>query len=211
MSNTAEKITELTIAERVSQALSVDYTENQLKALAKKNADVTEIKDDNDYELVKRAGIELQKVRVSIEKSGKAARYDANRFAKAIITEERRLTGIITPEEDRLKALRKEVDDAKARKAEEARLVEMARIQNITDKISSIKQLADGLLGANSTTIRHALEKVREIDCTEETFNEFTEKAARIKKEVFSQLEQALKVRETFEKQRTEQERIAKI
>ena len=201
---------ELSIAERASQALSVDYTEAQLKRLAEKNADVTAINSAEDYQLVKRAGVELGKVRVSIEKAGKSARDDANKFSKAVITEQRRLTGIISPEEDRLKSLRKEVDDAEARKKEAERVAEMARIVGITERIALIKSAAEGFSNASSERISDAISDVHKIECTEELFQEFADRAAEAKQDAISVLEAVLASRKEYEALRAEQERVAK-
>lgn len=199
MAQTQKKVTELTVQERASQALSVEHTEADLNKMAAKYKDVTEIKDDTDYQLVKSGAIALGKVRVSIEKAGKAARDDANKFAKAVIAEERRLTGIISPEEDRLKTLRKAVDDAEARKAVEARQAEEQRIEAIKIRIASMQKQTEGLLGADSTAIQMRLDGVRQITITEGLFSEFTEQAQQIYGAVTTQLEAALQERLAFE------------
>ena len=103
---------ELTLPERARKALAIEHTEAQLIDLAAESADVTEIKDAADYELVKRSALVLRDVRVGIQKVGKAARDDANLFGKAVIAEEARLIGLIGPEEVRLKNLR-QVEDNK--------------------------------------------------------------------------------------------------
>jgi len=208
MSSTAENTTELTIAERAAQAMSVDYTEKQLNILAKKNADVTEIKDGDDYELVKRAGIELKKVRVSIENSGKAARDDANKFAKAVIAEQDRLTGIISPEENRLKALRKEADDEAERKATEAREAEEARIKGILAEIEGIKQVAGVQPYEDAVAIQAHIHAVESVDVSR--FAEYAEQAYEACRGTIATLEQALSARKEFESRQAEQERVAK-
>lgn len=203
--------TDLTIAERVSQALSLEYTEAELKAMANKYADVTEIKDDTDYQLVKRGGIVLGKTRVSIEEAGKAARDDANKFRTAVIAEERRLTGIIQPEEVRLKAMRKDVDDAAIQKAAEVLRIEQNRVADITDRIQTIQSQTDGLFGSDSMAIQRRLDAVNSIVINEALFSEYLDQADKIKSGAVIVLEKALSERKAFEEQRAETERIAKV
>jgi len=169
---------------------------------------VVEIKDDADYELVKRAGIELGKVRVSIEKDGKTARDDANALSKAIIAEQKRLVAIIGPEESRLKALRKEIDDKAEREAEEARQVEVARIETIRTNIAGIQELARVLPQDNAATIQGALNTVEAVDLS--AFAEYTDQAAAAAQSAIFILEAALKARKEFEAQQADQARIAK-
>ena len=74
MPSTQKKVesTELTVQERADQALTIEHTEKDLVELAGKTADIAEIKDNADYELVKRGALVLRDVRVQIEKAGKA-------------------------------------------------------------------------------------------------------------------------------------------
>ena len=200
---------ELTLPERAQQALSVEYTETKLKALAKKSTDLKEIKDDTDYELVKRSALDLVGVRTTIEKAGKVARDDANKFSKAVIAEEKRLLAIITPEEDRLKALRKEVDDRKKLEEEEAIQKEEDRIRLIELKINGLMLMTEGLLGADAATLQERLTRVASMDITEEEYDEFCEPAALAKDKAEDVLGRALKDRIHFEEQKAEQDRVA--
>lgn len=211
MTATAKKAatSELTIVERAQQALSVEHTEADLKKMAAKYADVTEIKDDTDYELVKSGGIALGKVRVAIEKAGKAARDDANAFAKAVIVEQRRLTDIITPEEERLKALRKDKDNEAIRAAAEKLRIEEERKAAISAKIDGIHALTTGLLGASSEVLRERLEAAQAVDVTDTEYQEFFESAQEAKQTTIQLLEPALKDRLDFEQQKAEADRIA--
>ena len=198
---------ELTITERVTKALSIDITEAQLKALAKETKDVTEIKDKADYQLVKTAAIKLRDTRVVIEKAGKAARDDANLFSKAVIQEERRLIGLIGDEEERLKAMRKQVDDEKERIEREAAEKEATRIENIHAQVANIYKLAEGLLNAPSSEIRDRLVLCGKIDLS--LFEEFQDAAVLAANSTREALERGLKARVELEEQQAEQARVA--
>ena len=143
-------ISELTVSQRASIALAIDLTEEQLQELAAQTKDVTTIKDKTDYALVKGGQMALRDTRIKIEKAGKDARDDANKFSKAVLVEQRRLVGIISDEEERLKAMRKVVDDAEeARKRAEAEKEE-ARIADMQKRVAAIYGLAEGLLNATA-------------------------------------------------------------
>ena len=198
---------ELTITERATKALSIDITEAQLKALAKETKDVTEIKDKADYQLVKTAAIKLRDTRVVIEKAGKAARDDATQFSKAVIQEERRLIGLIGDEEERLKAMRKQVDDEKERIEREAAEKEATRIENIHAQVANIYKLAEGLLNAPSSEIRDRLVLCGKIDLS--LFEEFQDAAVLAANSTREALERGLKARVELEEQQAEQARVA--
>lgn len=202
-------MSELTIVERATKALSINHTEEELKELANKYADVTTIKDDTDYDLVKRGGIEIGKVRVSIEKAGKAARDDANKFRTAVIAEEKRLKEIVQPEEVRLKSLRKAVDDEAIHKAAEVLRIEQSRVADITARIQGIKEQTEGLLNADSIAIQTRLDTVKQTICSEVSFAEFLEQADEVKADAISSLESALTMRKTLEDQQAAAARVA--
>jgi len=203
-------VPELTIIERAQQALAIEHTEAELKNLAGKSADVTEIKDEADYQLVKSSRINLKTVRVSIQKAGKAARDDANKFSKAVISEEKRLLSYIQPEEQRLHALQAEKDEEAEREAERVRKIEGDRVAAIISKIQGIKETAEGLLGADSGEILRRLQTVNAIQCDEEAFGEYVEQAKEVCVQTAQSLNQAYNVAKDMEDQRAEQDRIAK-
>jgi colicin import membrane protein len=83
---------------------------------ATKNLTATDLEDKTQLALVKEKRIELKKTRVKIEKAGLAARDEANKFSKAVIAYEKKLVGIIEPEEDRLAAIEEEAEKIAFRK-----------------------------------------------------------------------------------------------
>ena len=195
--------------DRAYLVLSEKHNEQALVELAGKYIDVTEIKDVTDYRLVMRGGIELMKARTAIEKTGRAARKDARDYCDAILMEEKRLIGITSREENRLRGMRKDYDDEQERIAEEARLIEQRRIADITERIQAIKRQVDGLLGSDSTAIQMRLDAVNTIVCNESLFAEFAEQAAEVKAGTIETLTTLLEAREEFESQMAENRRIA--
>jgi len=77
-------------------------------AASSKELTVTDFTDKNQLEAVKTKRIEIGKVRIAIEKTGKAMRDDAIKFQREVIAKEKELVAIIEPEELRLKALEEE-------------------------------------------------------------------------------------------------------
>lgn len=200
-------MSELTIIERAQKALSIEHTEASLKNLAEKTADIKEIKDKADYSLVKSSRISIKGIRIDIQKAGKAARDDANKFSKAVISEEKRLIGIISPEESRLQTLQDYVDQKAYRESAARMQAEKDRIQAIMDRIQRIKGLAEGLLGKDSEEIRQRLLALDSVGYTE--FAEYMEKAMDSKRETLKILNEAYRERRDFEDQQAEQNRIA--
>lgn len=203
---------ELTVNERAKAALSIDHTEQELTTLAAKFADVAEISSKDDYSLVKGACREFQKVRVSIEKAGKSARDDANKFSKAVLSEQKRLLNIIVPEEDRLKALRKEVDDRAVREAAEKLKKEEERIENIKHKIEhGIRGPANNMLGKSSEELERSWLNVMAIQVTEEEYQEFFDNAVIAKNACIKQLSDAIAEKKELEALRAAKEEQDKM
>src|ERR1044072_569104 len=93
---------QLTVIERAALALGADEGEKQLIALAGKYTDITDIRNPAGRTQCHAAAMELGNARIAVDKTGKAAREDANAFQKAVIAEVARRVAIIKPEEDRL-------------------------------------------------------------------------------------------------------------
>jgi len=198
---------ELTVNERAKAALSIEHTEKELSELAKKFSDVTEISNADDYSLVKGACREFQKVRVSIERAGKEARDDANKFSKAVLSEQKRLLSIVVPEEDRLKALRKEVDDKAVREAAEKLKKEEERKENIAHKIEyDIRGPANNMFGKDSAELKIYLSDLTKIEITEEEYQEFFDDAVIAKNAGVKKLSVAIEEKEELERLRALQE-----
>jgi hypothetical protein len=137
---------DLTLQDRAKLALKGN--DANLIELAKESKELSTIKTEDNYKEIKTAENKLVKMRLLITDMGKTARDDANKFAKAVIAEEKRLIGLIEPEEERLKALRFDWDESiriEAGKvfaaAEEKRL----RLQAIDDSLEVGLNFGDGV------------------------------------------------------------------
>lgn len=120
-----------------------DPTVAELTALVQSTKDITadDLEDTKQLEVVKENRILLRNARVKIEKKGKELRDDANKFAKAVIAKEKELIAIISPEEDRLKAIEDQVKANALRREREALLpARRKRMAELSD--SSPKPIA---------------------------------------------------------------------
>lgn len=200
---------ELTVVERAAQALAPAASETTLRELAGKYADVTEVKSSTDVKMVRPAIAELRTTRTAITKAGKDARDDANAFAKAVIAEERRLIGIIDPEESRLKGLvdAYEAERARIKAEEEAR--ERQRVAAIQDRLNQLRNATIAMHGATSAVIAEALARLQSLEIVPADFQEYTDEAAVLRATAIRQLEQIRTEAEQAEAEakRLEQER----
>jgi hypothetical protein len=137
---------ELTLQDRAKLALKGN--DANLIELAKESQELSTIKTEDNYKEIKTAENKLVKMRLLITDMGKTARDDANKFAKAVIAEEKRLIGLIEPEEERLKALRFDWDEAiriEAGKVFAAQEEKRLRLQSIDDSLEVGLNFGDGV------------------------------------------------------------------
>ena len=140
--------TELAPIERAKQALKVCATEQALTEIAAKSRDIVTITNADGYQQVHGARMALKTMRVTIEKAGKAAREDATAFSKAVIAEEKRLIGLISPEEERLATLQTAWDEARAAEKREREERERARVLAIQTKLAKLQSLPEAYTSA---------------------------------------------------------------
>jgi hypothetical protein len=148
---------ELTVQDRAKLALKSNDTE--LINLAEKSKELVEIKTKENYTEIKNAETPLVKMRLAIKETGKLAREDANAYAKAVIAEEKRLLAFIEPEEERLKALRFDWDEAiRIEKGKEFAIAEEKRLRllAIEDSVDVGLNFGDGV-----TEIEKRIEAVK--------------------------------------------------
>ncbi len=152
-----QESTALTVIERASVALGSSKKAEELTALALQSRSITAITNTAGYDECHSARMALKNERVSIAKLGKDARDDATKFSKAVIEEEKRLIGIIQPEETRLQAIQ-DAHDAKmeAEKAAKAQ-AEANRIAEIQRKIAAIVAFPSTLQGSTAAEIEMAM------------------------------------------------------
>lgn len=137
---TQSESTALSLPQRAAVALGSSKTETDLRELVKKSADIVEVNNMAGRDQAHRIGMDLKAARVLIEKTGKAAREDAQAFSKAVIEEQKRLVEIITPEEDRVFSLRDEWDTKVENERQAKIAAEAARMAKIASAIEGIRE-----------------------------------------------------------------------
>lgn len=181
--------TALTVQQRAAVALGSDKLTPELIALAKKHADVVEIKNTAGREQCHGAMMALKNTRTAIEKGGKAARDDANAFSKAVIAEENRLIGLIEPEEKRLLALRDGWDAAREAEQEAARAAEAARVERLRGALKALREIPLSMVGRSAADISAVFTSMQSRELSEQDFGEFMAEATQIKTDVIAKLE----------------------
>lgn len=160
----AEK-TELMLMPPAERALVVMGSEARvitLKKLVKESEDLVEVKDTTARDQIHGAYMKLKNTRIEIEKVGETAREDAKSFNLAVLAEQRRLVAITDPEEERLKKLRDEFDQAAERERAALAEANRARIQLLQDGIAAIRAIPGALIGKPSADISAVIKSLQE-------------------------------------------------
>ena len=168
--------TELTVLQRASVALGAAEHEKALVALAGKHTNIVAITNQAGYQDAQSARMEIRGVRVDLEKKAKAARDDANLFSKAVIAEEKRLIGLIEPEEERIHKLQIEWDERIAAEKKAKEEAELARISAIRGRIEFIRNIAPAAVGQSSSGIAKLIESTR-ATVIDDSYGEFQNEA----------------------------------
>ena len=143
----------LTVQERAVIALGGVERENELKALAQKYADITEVKNKAGRQQVHGAAMELANECVATKKTGEAAREDAVALQKAVIAREKYLIGLVEPEKKRLLVLRDKWDEAEAAEKAAKLAAEQARIAVIRSRIDVFRNAPAEMVGKSAQQI----------------------------------------------------------
>lgn len=191
---------------RAAQLLSFDETKAELTALAKASERITQITNKAGRDECHASLMLLKSRRVDIEKRGKEARDDANKFAKAVIAKEKELIGFIAPEEERLQLLRDQWDTAREAERLQKLEAERLRVEAIQQKIQAIRDVPAGLVGKPSVVIAGQLAKLRETVLDEAELGEYYVTATDALTAAIARVEQLLAAQKDAE---AEQKRIA--
>lgn len=210
---TTTESTALTLPERARTAIALRVTEEELKALAAKTADIVEITNAAARDQVHACRMTLKRQRVDIETAGELARDDANKFAKAVITETNRLKGLIEPEEQRLNDLQIAWDKAREADKQARAEAERKRLADIQSRLSAIRAWPQSALNQPAILVEQKLRNAAEFVVGED-FGEFQEEA-KLAVEVSRQsIAQTLADRLAFEEEqvrlRAEREELAR-
>lgn len=167
MSTELAELATMAPAYRAQAILKTSDLAPKLIALASESKHITLITNNAGRDQAHQARMVLKNQRIALEKQGKAARDDANAFAKAVIAEECRLIDIIKPEETRLESLQGAYDA----KIEAEKDAERKRLQAIIDDareaIQWFRDQPADAMGKSSVDIAEALRIVESTSVTE--------------------------------------------
>lgn len=200
--------TELTLPQRAAVALNAAEHEQNLIALVKNSETIKEIKNLDGRTQCHSALMTLKNARVSIEKTGKAAREDATAFSKAVIAEEKRLLGITQSEEDRLQSLRDKWDADREAERQAAIAVERARVDAIESRLNAVRNMPLSIIGKSSADISQMIFNLAGASDSSE-YADFSHEYESVRLSVLDQLAKAetAQIEVEFEAKRIQQER----
>lgn len=209
-----ESTTALAPAQRAAIALDSAKHRKELADLVRKSADIVAVLNADAREQAHRAGMVLKNTRVAIQKRGKEAREDATAFSKAVIAEEKALIDMISPEEERVLALRDEWD-AKVEAERQAKIeAERKRVEAIQARIAEIRGIPVVAAGKSSEAISRLIASLVD-DVPDASFQEFEETAKAVRLEVLDKLakmeteQRGIEIEQEVARQEAERRRIA--
>ncbi|MBB5610378.1 MULTISPECIES: hypothetical protein [unclassified Janthinobacterium] len=180
----APTTTALSLPQRAAVALGAADYETKIKEQVAASTDITAVIDPAGRDQAHRIAMNLLKLRTGIKAVAEAARKDATEFSKAVITKEKELIALITPEEVRVFELR-DTYDAKVEAEKQAAIAkERERIAAIQADISTIHDSPLDLVGKTAAEIQVVIESVAAIVVSEERFAEFERDATKVVAEV---------------------------
>jgi hypothetical protein len=180
--------TALTLPERAAAALGAKDYELKLTAMVASSVRIVAIKNGDGYKEAHGARMTLKNTRVEIEKTGKAAREDAQAFSSAVIAEQKRLVSLITPEEGRLQALQDEWDAAREAERQAKLQAEQARIDGHRAGIEAIRFHVVQASGSCAEKVQNLIDHLDSVDVSAAVFEEFAPAAHKAKAETLAAL-----------------------
>jgi len=194
-----------TVAERVAAVFSVVPSEEELKALATKYADITTITNQAGYDQVHAARMVLKNTRLEIARTGEVGREDAVQTSKGIIARQKALVAITQPEEERLQKIQDAWDDAIKAEKEAKIQAEIARVAEIQRRIDGIRNWPVNAANQSSILVGQMLAQAQAYRIDPDVFEEHSETATAVLAASVAALSGILQQRKDYE---AEQERI---
>lgn len=191
--------TALTVQQRASLALGAPEHEKKLVDLAKQATEIVAIKDKVTYDQCHGTRMSLKRARISIEQTGKTAREDAQAFSKAVIAEEKRLIGIIEPEETRLQGIQDAHDAEVERRKAAAAQAERERVERIQASIRDIRGSLIDVAGRSAAVIEAKIKELVAVEITTENAQEFQQEAESTREATLAKLREMLEAQQRAE------------
>ena len=171
-----------------------------IAALDAKFGDITVITDKNSYDFVMGGLREYRDLRIQVVEEHKLIKGPLLKKTKEIDARKTELLGLLSPGEERLKAVRKVETDRVA-------AIEQTRIDEIKAKIDDIKSQAYSLSQLSANQLEARIQLVKNFDILEYEFQEFMADAKAAAYNALVELDIALKDR--IKRDEAEAERVA--
>ena len=154
---------------------------------------------DEGYEVVHAKAMAIVKVRTNIENVRKDLKKDSLDWGRKVDGEAKRLTKIVADLEAPWKKVKFDLEEAERLRAEAEIEAERVRLTGIENLIAGMRELANGLINADTTMIQSRIDKLKGVILTEKIFEDYLEAATVTKQIVGEQLAEAYKARDAFE------------
>lgn len=130
----------------ITEIVKFNVTNAEIAKLHADTKDLTiaDVNDKQGYEAVHKARMVIKAIRVDVTKMGKGYREKANAYLKAVLTEEKRVLGMIQPIEDHLIDEETRYTEALAKIKAEVEAKEAARIKARVDRLYKLDCRFDG-------------------------------------------------------------------
>jgi len=198
----------------VSPFGAIDYgtSEDELKTLAAKFANITQVTTRKEFDAAQAAVTTLVRARSRIENRRKELKSESLEFGRLVDSTAKNLIAVVTPEEQRIDALieavkrQKEVEKAERERVEKDRIgAILARIDDIVKVPAAHQRSASALVLAAQSAVVALL--------IDDTYQEFTQRAQEAKDNAIAELTElhqgALHDERLAEQERLERGRIA--
>ena len=197
------------------QVVKYDIADKGIDAMREKYTGLTVIEGDTaSYKAMAEAISDVRGHRVSIEKRRKELKADALKWGRTVDTEAKRLTSLLTPIEDELKAAKQVEDDRKDAIRLEKERQEQARIEGIRQKISDIQKIAGNLVGMDADSLNLLFAETDAMVLGDD-YAEFGPEAISAKADAVNALTVAIEARERQDREdaerKAESERLEKL
>lgn len=168
----------LTVIQRAIAAIGITpEREKELRDLAARTNGINTITNKDGYQQVHSGRMALKNERISIQALAKEARDDATKFSRAVIAEEKRIIGLIQPEENRLQQMQDAYDAAIEAERQAKIDAELKRVADINARRDAIRSWPLDAAGKPSSVIEQMLSDADGYRVTAEMFGEFVEQA----------------------------------
>lgn len=172
-----EQTTALTVVQRAVVAIGITAErEKELRDLAARTNGINAITNKDGYQQVHSGRMALKNERVSIQNLAKEARDDATKFSKAVIAEEKRIIGLIEPEEQRLQKLQDAWDEAIEAEKQAKIAAEQKRVADLQERVAELRGNRMLAPTSGADLIAGHIDDVEGI-AVDDSFEEFREQA----------------------------------